>query len=269
MAIDRGKQFEYALMKAAYSKISNPTQNEQNKLSSYNSQPIESAVDSAAEYMISQISPSNPTDQFYKSFVQLGGSRPEPKTDVLFVSNGIKYKCSMKWGDAYQFSSAGIEGTLNVLNSILFKVASVGGMSGESVIEVARVMDELSRTLGEGPRSQEQSIMRSKLEQAKRSGGLNDRLQNILGSRKNPNVSAAFATFKREVLREALTGNILFGGNDNAANYILSNTELKKIDDTLINSLMNNVYVDIRLKGRGKTKTGERLNEAVIRIEPR
>lgn len=267
MAIDRGKQFEYALMKAAYSKIQNQTADIQRKLSNYNSQPIESGVDAAAEYMLSEISPSNPTDQFYKSFEQLGGSRPEPKTDVLFVKNGVKHKCSMKWGDAYQFSSAGIEGTVNVLNSILFKVASSGGMSGESVLEVARVMDELCQTLGEGPRSQEQSIMKSKLEIAKRSGGLNEKLQSILGSRRNPNVTQAFATFKREMLKEALTGNIMFGGNDNAANYILSNTELKPIDDTLINSLLNRVYVDIRLKGRG-SRGGVRLNEAVVRIEP-
>ena len=267
MAIDRGKQFEYALMKAAYSKISNPTPGIQSKLTNYNSQPIESAVDQAAEYMLGQISPSNPTDQFYKSFQQLGGSRPEPKTDVLFVKNGKKYKCSMKWGDAYQFSSAGIEGTVNVLNSILLRVAMSGGMSGESVLEVAQVMDELSQTLGEGPRSQEQSIMKTKLEAAKRSGGLNEKLQAILGSRRNPNVSQAYTTFKKEILRESLTGNIMFNGNDNAANYILSNTELKPIDDTLINGLLNRVYVDIRLKGRG-SRGGVRLNEAVVRIEP-
>ena len=268
MAIDRGKQFEYALMKSAYSRIKSPTADQINKLKNYQSQPIESGVDAAAEYMLDKISPANPTDQFYRSFVQLGGSRPEPKTDVLFVKNGVKHKCSMKWGDAYQFSSAGIEGTINVLNSILFKVASSGQMGGESVLKVAEVMDELSQTLGDGPRSQEQSIMKSKLEIAKRSGGLNDKLQEILGSRKNPSVSNAFITFKKEVLKEALTGNILFNGNDNAANYILSNTEIKPIDDKLVASLLDNVYVDIRLKGRGK-KGGVRLNEAVIRIEPR
>jgi hypothetical protein len=267
MAIDRGKQFEYALMKAAYSKITNKTPDIESKLANYNSQPIEGAVDQAAESMLSRISPPNATDEFYKSFQQLGGSRPEPKTDVLFVKTGKKYKCSMKWGDAYQFSSAGIEGTVNVLNSILFKVTMAGGLSGASTIKVAEIMDELSQTLGEGPRSQEQSIMKAKLEVAKRSGGLNDKLQSILGSRKNPNVSQAFLNFKKEILKEALTGNIMFNGNDNAANYILSNTELKPINDALINSLVNKVYVDIRLKGRG-SRGGVRLNEAVVRIEP-
>jgi hypothetical protein len=267
MAIDRGKQFEYALMKAAYSRIINPTPSIKSQLASYNSQPIEGAVDQAAKSMLSKIAPPNATDEFYSSFQQLGGSRPEPKTDVLFVKNGKKYKCSMKWGDAYQFSSAGIEGTVNVLNSILFKVTMAGDLSGVSAIKVAQVMDELSQTLGEGPRSQEQSIMKAKLEVAKRSGGLNEKLQSILGSRKNPNVSKAYVNFKKEILKEALTGNIMFNGNDNAANYILSNTELKPINDALINSLLNKVYVDIRLKGRG-SRGGVRLNEAVVRIEP-
>lgn len=268
MAIDKGKQFEYALMKAAYSKIKRPSADQISKLKVYQSQPIETIVDSAAEYMLGIISPLNPNDQFYGSFKQLGGSRPEPKTDVLFSKNGIKHKCSMKWGSAYQFSSAGIDGTINVLNSILMRVALSGQMTGQSVLKVAEVMDELTQTLGDGPRSQEQSIMKSKLEIAKRSGGLNDKLQEILGSRKNPAVAPAFITFKKEVLKEALTGNILFSGSDKSANYILSDTEIKPIDDKLINSLLDSVYVDIRLKGRG-SKGGVRLNEAVIRIEPK
>ena len=268
MAIDRGKQFEYALMIAAYSSISNIDLGRQGQLQGFLQQPIESQVQNAANRMLGTISPALPNDEFYKSFKQLGGSRPEPKTDVLFVKNGQKYKCSMKWGTAYQFSSAGIEGTVNVLNEILYKVALSGGMAGTDILKVAEVMDELSQTFADGPKRQPQAAMKAKLDEAKRTGGLNQKLQAILGSRKNPEVDAAFRTFKREVLKEALTGNILFGGNDNAANYILSDTEFKPINDILINSLMDSVYVDIRLKGRGKVG-GVRMNEAVVRIEPK
>ena len=267
MAIDRGKQFEYALMLAAYSSIQDIDPTRQSELNGFMRQPIEPQVQTAANRMLGIISPAAPTDVFYKSFKQLGGSRPEPKTDVLFVKNGQKYKCSMKWGTAYQFSSAGIEGTLNVLNEILYKVAISGGMAGSDIKKVAEVMDELSQTFSDGPKRQPQAAMKAKLEEAKRTGGLNEKLQRILGSRKNPEADAAFRTFKREVLKEALTGNILFKGNDNAANYILSDTEFKPINDTLINSLMDKVYVDIRLKGRGKVG-GVRMNEAVVRIEP-
>jgi hypothetical protein len=269
MAIDRGKQFEYAIMLAAYTRINNPSLGEENEIKKLSMQPIEDAVQQAANNMMNVISPTLPTDAFYKSFKQLGGSSPEPKTDVLFVKNGQKYRCSMKWGDSYQLSSAGIQGTVNVLNNVLFKVAMSGDMGGAQVKEVAMVLDELSQTLGEGPKKQPQPVMKALLDQAKRSGGLNEKLQNILGSRKQPEGDRLFLAFKRELVRESLTGESLFGkGSDKTANYILNERELKPIDDRLINQIADKTFVDIRLKGRGKTKEGVRLNEAVIRIEP-
>ena len=268
MAIDRGKQFEYAIMLAAYSRIDNPTLGEESEIRKLSFQPIEQAVQSAANAMMDKIEPSNP-QQFYKSFRQLGGSSPEPKTDVLFIKNGMKYRCSMKWGDAYQLSSSGIQGTVNVLNNVLFKVAMVGGMGAAEVKQVAMVLDELSQTLGEGPKKQPQPVMKALLDQAKRTGGLNERLQGILGSRKNPEGDKLFLVFKRELVRESLTGESLFGkNNDKTANYILNERELKPIDDKLVNEIADKTYVDIRLKGRGKDPSGVRLNEAVIRIEP-
>lgn len=269
MAIDRGKQFEYAIMLAAYSKIKSPTADISNEIVKLQGQPIETGVQSAANGMIEQIQPPGANDSFYKSFKQLGGSSPEPKTDVLFVKNGKKYRCSMKWGDSYQLSSAGIQGTVNVLNNVLFKVAMKGNMGGAEVTEVAMVLDELSETLGSGPKKQPQPIIKSILERAKREGGLNDRLQAILGSRKSPEGDKVFLAFKRELVRESLTGESLFGAsNDKTANYILNERELKPINDRLVNMIADKTFVDIRLKGRGKTKEGVRLNEAVIRIEP-
>ena len=88
MAIDKGKQFEYAIMLAAYSRIVNPTLGEENEIRKLSFQPIEQVVQTAANQMMDKIEPSNP-QQFYKSFKQLGGSSPEPKTDVLFLKNGI------------------------------------------------------------------------------------------------------------------------------------------------------------------------------------
>ena len=268
MAIDKGKQFEYAIMLAAYSRIVNPTLGEENEIRKLSFQPIEQVVQTAANQMMDKIEPSNP-QQFYKSFKQLGGSSPEPKTDVLFLKNGIKYKCSMKWGDAYQLSSSGIQGTVNVLNNVLFKVAMAGGMGAAEVKQVAMVLDELSQTLGEGPKKQPQPVMKAILDEAKRSGGLNQKLQNILVSRKNPEGDKLFLAFKRELVRESLTGESLFGkSNDKTANYILNEKELKPIDDKLVNEIADKTYIDIRLKGRGKDASGVRLNEAVIRIEP-
>jgi hypothetical protein len=144
-----------------------------------------------------------------------------------------------------------------------------GGMGAAEVKQVAMVLDELSRTLGEGPKKQPQPVMKALLDQAKRTGGLNERLQSILGSRKNPEGDKLFLVFKRELVRESLTGESLFGkNNDKTANYILNERELKPIDDKLVNEIADKTYIDIRLKGRGKDPSGVRLNEAVIRIEP-
>lgn len=268
MAIDKGKQFEYAIMKAAYSRIQNPTLSEIAVLNKLKIQPIETVVQNAAESMMDKIQPSNP-QPFYKTFQQLGGSSPEPKTDVLFVKTGLKYKCSMKWGDAYQLSSSGIQGTVNVLNSVLLKVALENQMSPAAIKEVAMILDELSQTLGEGPKRQPQPVIKAILDQAKRSGGLNEKLQNILGSRRQPQTDKVFLIFKRELVRESLTGEMIFGkSSDKVANYILNENELKPINDALVNMIADKTFVDIRLKGRGKDPSGVRLNEAVIRIEP-
>jgi len=269
MAIDRGKQFEYAIMLAAYSEIEKPTVSDEMQIKKLMNQPIESAVQIAANNMLKEIAPSLSTDSFYRTFKQLGGSSPEPKTDVLFVRNGQKIKCSMKWGDSYQLSSSGIQGTVNVLNNVLLKCAMKGNLGGAQVKEIAMVLDELSQTLGEGPKKQPQSVMKVLLEKAKREGGINERLQAILGSRKMPEGDKLFLEFKRELVRESLTGESLFGkSNDKTANYILNERELKPINDKLVNLIADKTFVDIRLKGRGKTKEGVRLNEAVIRIEP-
>jgi hypothetical protein len=268
MAIDKGKQFEYAMMKVAYSRIIDPSLDELNQLKKLEIQAIENEVQVAANRMLDSIKPSNP-EPFYKSFRQLGGSSPEPKTDVSFVKNGMKYKCSMKWGDSYQLSSAGIQGTINVLNNVLLKVAMANSMNPNSIIQIAQVLDELSETLGSGPKKQTQPVMKAILDQAKRSGGLNDKLQNILGSRRNPESDKLFLTFKREVVRESLTGEMLFGAHsDKAANYVLTDRELKPINNELVNQIADKTYIDIRLKGRGKDASGVRLNEAVVRIEP-
>jgi hypothetical protein len=111
--------------------------------------------------------------------------------------------------------------------------------------------------------------MKRMIEKAKKEGGLNERLQNILGSRRQPEGDKLFMVFKLELVRESLTGESLFGmGSDRTANYVMTDSQLKPIDAKLVNEIAKTTSVDIRLKGRGKTKEGIRLNEAVIRIEP-
>ena len=100
---------------------------------------ISADVDKAANEILTKIEPSYNKEEFYKSFRQLGGGaggRGEPKTDVLFIKEGKKYKCSMKWGSSYQLSSAGIQTTTTVLNNILNKCKD------EKMSNVSDIFDE-------------------------------------------------------------------------------------------------------------------------------
>ncbi len=84
--IDRGKQFEFAVMKSAYSRIKNPSLTKQAMLAFFNGKPIEAAIQNAADRMVDSIGGSRNTirgkDPFYDSFILMGGQRPEPKTDI-------------------------------------------------------------------------------------------------------------------------------------------------------------------------------------------
>jgi hypothetical protein len=271
MAVDKGKQFEYAIMISALKRISVPTREESSRLQSYLSNIISSDVMQAAEKMIDVCNPSK-TQSVYKSFKQLGGGiggGGEPKTDVLFVRNGQKYKCSMKWGESYQLSSAGIQGTVSQLSHVLKSVAMKSSSAQVGALgSVALTLEQISNVLGTGPKTLPQPEIKAKLDRA---SGLNEELQKILGSRQDPEPDEMYSEFKKAVIREALTGEFLFGKNDDkTANYILTEEKLIPINEQLINKLYSTVFVRLRLKGRGKVKGSDvRLNEIVVTIEPK
>ena len=269
--IDRGKQFEFAVMKSAYSRLKEPSLTKLSMLNYFNGQPIESAIQNAADKMVDRIGGSRNTirgnDIFYDSFILMGGQRPEPKTDIIFRKSGVKHRCSLKYGGRFQLSSAGIESSIKVMTGVLTKVSFSGGLGGLEVKRVASVLSELSEIF-QGPKRQEKPIMDRLMREAKKEGGINERLQDILGSRKLPQGSKVYQTFKEELVREALTGRIAFGANnDKTANFILTDKYLRRIDATLVREVTSKTHVDIRPKGRGITKEGIKLNEAVVRIE--
>ena len=173
----------------------------------------------------------------------------------------------MKWGDKYQLSSAGISKTVKVLTDVLKGAAKEGNMNTNNLGEIALILEQIDNQLGSLPKKGEQAFMKSKLAKANH---LNLQLQEILGSRKNPKAAEAFSYFKDAVVKESLTGQYLFGKNaDATAEYVLNEKELKKIDNRLIREISDKTYVRLRLKGRGKTKEGVRLNELVVTIEPK
>ena len=276
MAADKGKQFEYAVMLAAYGRINEELTGEVKRTfdtimrNTNNGQSIDPAVMKAARDTIDRIQPRGDRLDFYKSFRQLGGGAGgggEPKTDILYKVGSKKYRVSMKWGDKYQLSSAGISKTVQVLTDVLKGAAKEGNMKTNNLGEIALIFEQIDSTLGKLPKKGEQAYMKAQLAKANH---LNLQLQEILGTRKNPKVAEAYSTFKDAVVKESLTGQYLFGKNaDATAEYVLNEKELKKIDDRLIREISDKTYVRLRLKGRGKTAAGVRLNEVVVTIEPK
>ena len=274
MAVDKGKQFEYAIMREAYARMQGKSDAELRELQDLESKPITTEVANAAKDIFDNEILKGVSDKqsFYRTFSQLGGSRPEPKTDVLFVKNGKKYKCSMKYGEKFQLSSAGINSTMLVLTKVLKEVAQKHGarQNVQTYGEIALLIEQIGNLLDTGQKIAPGAQLKTRLNKAKGTGGLIEQLQEILGSRKNTQPSDVYMTFKKAVVKEALTGKHQFGSNDDrTANYVLTESYLKPIDDAYVANLANKVYVDIRLKGRGKEKgTGIRLNEIVVRLEP-
>ena len=206
---------------------------------------------------------------YKRQFRKLGGGRPEPKTDVLFIKNGVKHRCSLKFGGRWQFSSAGIQGNLVLLEKILTKITLAGSMTGVSTIQVANLLEWMLDEITSQPTKQIKSIQSARLSALKQSGSTNDTLEKILGGKKNPQLDPLFTSFKREFIRENMTGSIAFGANDDrCANYVMDMDNLYPITNNVIDDLLDKVYVELRLKGRSTDEyTGERLNEIVLRVE--
>ena len=270
---NRGLMYEDAIMYHALSNIQNPTLVEQTAILHHRSKISDQQVDDTARRMIGNLwtnDPSSPTaQQFYKSFRKLGGGRPEPKTDVLFIKNGKKYRCSIKFGEKWQFSSAGIQGNLTLMNRILQKISLAGSLSGVATIQVAQLLQWMQDEIASEPTKQVKSVISPRLAALKQSGSANDTLEKILGGKRNPQLDPLFSSFKREFIRENMTGAIAFGASDDkCANYVMDMDNLYPITEQVINDLLDKVYVELRLKGRNTdVVSGERLNEIVLRVE--
>ena len=270
---NRGLMYEDAIMYHALSNIQNPTLVEQSAILHHRSKITDQQVDDTARRMIGNLwthDRNGPAgQQFYKSFKKLGGGRPEPKTDVLFVKNGQKYRCSLKFGERWQFSSAGIQGNLTLMNRILQKISIAGSLSGVATIQVAQLLEWMQDEITSQPTKQVKSVISPRLAALKQSGSANDTLEKILGGKRNPQLDPLFSSFKREFIRENMTGAIAFGASDDkCANYVMDMDRLYPINEQVINNLLDKVYVELRLKGRDTdVVSGERLNEIVLRVE--
>ena len=112
----------------------------------------------------------------------------------------------------------------------------------------------------------DQSTAKRLMSDVKKSGGINEQLQEVLGSKKSPSGDVAYDAFKFELTKECMTGQILFNGDDRAASHLFTEDGVKPITDKVVRDVMKISGVRLSLKGRGK-KDGVRQNAISIRYE--
>lgn len=266
--MDKGKQFEHAVCQAAWVKAGFSSLSSDKK-KEYDSNRklittgvIKSDCIDAANNAVDQIALklSNPD---WKSTRQLGGTRPEPKTDVII---GRNVKMSLKWEDrGYQLSSGNPRFTVQNLKNSLDVMYEQGNYKLDDYREILQLLDAYGRVfsdVGTRPSSQIDSVLN-------RNQKLIGSLDAILST--DQTAGDIYAHFNRAIVYEALTGEQLFGENsEKTANYVLGNLSgFHKIDDAYVNVVAK--YFKVRIlskKGRSTPKgAAERNQELSGRFE--
>ena len=273
---NKGLQFEDAVMYVAKDRITEARSREDEaeyKRASLKWDAIPSNIKTTAEKIIDGILPRNPVDQqtFYKSLKKMSGGGEEPKTDIKFMIGTKKYKCSMKWGKSFQLTSAGIEKSILVFQRVLQKsLRECSGQEGsrEALGYIQSMLEQIADEFENATGTMDQPTAKRKLADTKKTGGLQEQFTNVLGTRKDPQVSDLYTCFKRNLTRECMTGELLFNKDDRAADHLFTENGLKPIDNKAVDEIMSLAGVRLALKGRGKDpSTGIRRNAIVIRYE--
>ena len=107
------------------------------------------------------------------------------------MSSGKKYKCSMKWGDSFQLTSSGIDTSVSTLTKVLRKVAQNMGKNNMSTNELGTlqlIIEQIANKFENRTGTVTQAEADRMMSDINKAGGLNEQLQQILGSRKTPSV---------------------------------------------------------------------------------
>ena len=274
---NKGLQFEHAVMYSATSKIINKNADNQKDYEDaagrINSIPndIRSTADRIVESMAPQGNNVEARQKYYQSFQKMSGGGEEPKTDIMFKSGGTTYRCSMKWGKSYQLTSAGIDKSVQVFQKVLAKTAKQcgGGQADTQTLGYLQlILERINNKCENAKGTVDQPTAKKVLSDIKKSGGLNEQLQEVLGSKSKPDGAKAYDCFKYNLTHECMTGAMLFNNDDRAATHLLTEGGVKPIDEKAVRDVMKVAGVRMSLKGRGKDKvTGVRQNAIVIRYE--
>jgi len=186
----------------------------------------------------------------------------EPKCDIMFIAGGKKIKCSLKFGGSIQLSSAGVSKTVQFLKMVIENYSEQTGRDKKLCQESLKILSKFSNQYGNLGKMK-RNLADKKMADAK----IYDiQLKKLLGSRTD--IEAESEELKLAIIKEAVTGSYQFGKNaDLTADHILSDTSLKKIDKKLLKTIAEGTSARIRLKGRGRDPSGQRLNEIVVSLD--
>jgi hypothetical protein len=270
---NKGLQFEHAVMYVATSRIIEKNREQEAEFKSASSQwaTIPQNIKDTAEKIVLDIAPSTEQQRqnYFKSFKKMSGGGEEPKTDILFKIGNKKYKCSMKWGKSYQLTSAGVDKSVQVFTNVLKKVAkniNSNKMDTNTLGNLQLVFEQISNKFENSTGTMDQSTAKRLMGDVKKSGGINEQMQEILGSKQSPTGDVAYDAFKFELTKECMTGEMLFNGDDRSATHLFTENGVKEITDEVVRDVMKIAGVRLSLKGRG-TKNGVRQNAISIRYE--
>ena len=275
---NKGLQFEHAVMYHATVLIDNKNADQQSAFEKASAaySNIPSNIRETANELVQKYAPRS-TDlraqqSYYSSYEKMSGGGEEPKTDIKFSSNGTTYKCSMKWGKSFQLTSAGVDKSTSVLDKVLKKTIKECGGGREDKQAVAHIQAILER-MTEKFENNTGTIMQTKakalMSDVRKTGGLNEQFQEVLGSRKKPHVAEVYECFKYNLTHECMTGAIQFGSNsDKTATHLMSEYGIVSINETEVKKVMALAGVRLAMKGRGRDKiSGLRKNCIVLRYE--
>lgn len=190
----------------------------------------------------------------------------EPKTDLVITTNRKTLKCSLKFGGSIQLSSAGIDTTTAFLSGVINNLKKTKVISNKKAQELLAFLSDMGTDIPTGTMLQPQ--IKKALEDNEQ---YTTQLQEILGSKKKPDVADEYKKIKLAVVEEALTGKATFAATPKkAAEWILSESSLEEITPKFVESIAKKTSVRLAAKGRGKTVVrGKevRMNQISVRFD--
>ena len=275
---NKGLQFEHAVMYHATVLVDNKSSDQQGAFEkaskAYTSIP--SDIKAKANELVQQYAPRS-TDLrakqcYYGSFEKMSGGGEEPKTDIKFESGGTTYRCSMKWGKSFQLTSAGVDKSAAVLEKVLKKTIKECGGGREdkqALAHIQAILERMTEKFEDNTGTIMQTKAKALMSDVRKTGGLNEQFQEVLGSRKSPHVAEVYECFKYNLTHECMTGALQFGKNsDKTATHLMTESGIVPISKDEVRKVMTVAGVRLAMKGRGRDKvTGLRRNCIVLRYE--